>query len=158
MGAYTHLRPLFEALGGWPRRHSWLLTDWECSPPYPSEFPWDPDSPPRLLTGADLTALVDRCDPHFVWGVLSSFVPGTEPDARRLVTQPYADGNSELWLPDGPVQYPGAVTEIVCWDASCAIITAEDEETHRLVRAYFPEAMPMPPLDGLRARYGPPHV
>jgi hypothetical protein len=156
MASYTHLRPLFEALGGRQREFQWLVTSWECAAPHnPAGFPFDEEMPPRVLSGSQITALADGENPQFVWGVLTALDPRRRIDVTTLEAEPWADGNPAVWNPDDGPQFPGAVLEIVCFDSGCTIITSADEDVHRRIRAYFPEAMPMPPLGGLPPMYGP---
>lgn len=155
MGSYTRLSPLFEALAGTQRQYRWLVTQWECNV-YPPEFSWDPEVPPRLLSGDSLSLLAGRNDPQFIWGVLSALPPRQHMDVSDLAVEPWADGNPAIWIPEAEPQFPGAALEIVCWDSSCTIVTSSDEDVHRRLLTYFPEAKPLPPRADRRLGCTPP--
>jgi hypothetical protein len=78
-----------------------------------------------------------------IWGTFLAFDRQTDVDLRE-VPDLNADGDDTLFREDGAPRCPGAVAEIVAFDSSSVIVTSSDAELHRRIRAYFPEARPMP--------------
>ena len=69
------------------------------------------------IAGEDLSNLVKKYNPQFIWGVLSAFDKSINIDIHNLLVEPYANGNEELWVPSPNIQHPQATLEIVCWDS-----------------------------------------
>jgi hypothetical protein len=94
-----------------------------------------------------LRRLSDEHDPQFTWAVFSGFDPGIPLDLDPLSVEPWA-GNLATLDVTGRPQHPDAKIEIVSFDGGSTLVTGDDREVHRLLRAYFPETIPMPPSPG----------
>jgi hypothetical protein len=146
MPYFTDLRLLFQAVGGRQRKFNWLITDLaysrfgdldKGSPPFRH-------SGPHWVTGTDLTQIVEENDLQFEWAVLSGFSTRVVLDLDRLDVEPYADGNPGFWVAQPHIQHPLAEVEIVCWDASAALLLSRDPTIGESFRRFFPEAVDLP--------------
>ena len=144
MDRYTNLSWVFRALREKQLEFNWLLTDLECSP-YPGRLAEYSDVDPKKnrlwLTGSDLTELVDFNHIQFIWGVLSGFRPGIQPDLVHLDPYPISEGNKALWKPNVQIQHPLAEVEIVCYDSSATLLLTSTIDLALGFRAFFPEAI-----------------
>jgi hypothetical protein len=141
MPYHTDLRRVFAALGGRQREFNWLLTDLELNV-YPPSLPYTTaQTPARWVSGETLSTIVAEHDVQVIWGVLSGFRPGAQPDLVLVDRYPFADGNEALWQPRVQIQHPLAEVEIVCWDSTATILLSLDDDLTRRFRAYFPEAV-----------------
>jgi len=145
--------PLFRAFGDYFEQFRWLLTSCECEW-YSDDFKYvpkpgrrsGPAMRPRLMSGAELRRVAAAPRVDFDWGVFTGFDPSTPVDLNHLAVEPWVEFNPAIFDPSRGTQYPGAAVEVVFWDSTHMIVTSDDEDLHRRLRAYFPEARPMPPL------------
>jgi hypothetical protein len=140
MQFFTNLQPVFEAFGGRQRDFNWLISDMECNR-YPDDrLPYDLERKPFLLSGEELTEIVNNNTIQFIWAVLSGFDKGIKIDINNLAVCPYADGNNGLWVPKPQIQHPLATVEIVCWDSSLTLLLSQDDDLTNRFRSYFTDA------------------
>jgi len=138
---FTDLRAVFKSFGGRQVEFNWLLTNLECNF-YPPEFQsYLQSAHPIWLPGEKLARLVEQYDIQFIWAVLSGFAPHIIADLNHLEVVPYADGNKALWTSNARIQHPLAKVELVCWDASAALLRSRDEDLTTRFRTFFPEAI-----------------
>jgi hypothetical protein len=141
MDFFTNLRLVFKAFNNRQVEFNWLITDLECNF-YPPEFQPSSSGPPvLLLSGDELTRIVERYEIQFVWAVLSGFPPHVLLDLSNLEVEPYADGNGAIWSTDAKIQHPLAEVEIICWDSSALLLRSRDIDLIKRFQVFFPEAV-----------------
>ena len=91
------------------------------------------------IAGEDLSNLIKKYNPQFIWGVLSAFDKSINIDINNLLVEPYANGNEGLWVPSPNIQHPQAKLEIVCWD-SYVTLFSKDEDIDDKFQDYFKSA------------------
>jgi len=151
MPFYTDLGLVFEALGGRQNEYNWLLTDTDYaildggelpaglgfhSGPQTFEIPGE-----VWLSGQRLGEIIIGRRIQFTRCVLSGFQRDVGIDPTNLKVRPFADGNPGFWQPDGAIQHPRAVVEIVCWDSTLTLLLSKDDDLTRRFREFFPEAL-----------------
>ncbi|EEL30037.1 hypothetical protein bcere0018_9450 [Bacillus cereus Rock1-15] len=92
------------------------------------------------IAGEDLSNLVKKYNPQFIWGVLSAFDKSINIDINNLLVEPYANGNEGLWVPSPNIQHPQAKLEIVCWDSYVTLFFSKDEDIDDKFQDYFKSA------------------
>ncbi|CKG67857.1 Uncharacterised protein [Streptococcus pneumoniae] len=92
------------------------------------------------IAGEDLSNLVKKYNPQFIWGVLSAFDKSINIDINNLLVEPYANRNEELWVPSPNIQHPQAKLEIVCWDSYVTLFFSKDEDIDDKFQDYFKSA------------------
>ena len=121
---YTYMGKIFRAIGDAQKNYNWLISDADC-------FPMTPEFSDLLarescwLTGEALTAMVEREDFQWIWGV-------------RQYPLPYADGHPGFWHNPLSLQHPLAEIEIVPWDSSLTLLLSRKKEIVEDFRAFFP--------------------
>ena len=90
------------------------------------------------MSGEELTALVEREDFQWIWGVLSGFPKGIPEEQVRQYPLPYADGHPGFWHNPLSLQHPLAEIEIVPWDSSLTLLLSRKKEIVEDFRAFFP--------------------
>jgi hypothetical protein len=158
MPFHTDLVEVFRALGGAQRDFDWLITNLECIPLGGHDLPVPLRSEDVVLSGADLTRLVESTPLQFLWAVLSGFAPGTAPPAETVEPYPFADGNGALWKPGVHIQHPDAQVEIVCWDSGATLFFARDTMLEERFKSYFPDAVDLEAYNTDRAKRNPSHA
>ena len=134
---YTYMGKIFRAIGDAQKNYNWLISDADC-------FPMTPEFSELLarescwLTGEALTAMVEREDFQWIWGVLSGFPKGIPEEQVRQYPLPSADGHPGFWHNPLSLQHPLAEIEIVPWDSSLTLLLSRKKEIVEDFRAFFP--------------------
>ncbi|MDC2864199.1 hypothetical protein [Bacillus sp. BP-3] len=140
---HTHLAPIFDAFQGREKEFNWLITDLEFATLQEEKLIRDYPTMSHQITwiaGKDLSALVNKYDPQFIFGVLSAFDKSINIDVNNLLIEPYADGNEELWVSNPKIQHPQATLEIVCWDSTLILLLSKDVDIDKKFKSYFKDA------------------
>lgn len=134
---YTYLSRVLRAIGNRQTEYNWLITDCQCYPRTAEigallgeRYCW--------MSGEELTALVEREDFQWIWGVLSGFPKGIPEEQVRQYPLPYADGHPGFWHNPLSLQHPLAEIEIVPWDSSLTLLLSRKKEIVEDFRAFFP--------------------
>jgi hypothetical protein len=141
MGNRVNLRKVFEAFNNRQVEFNWLITDFECTS-YPPEFQpraWQPQA--LWLSGRELTRIIEQNDIQFIWAVLSGFPQHVILDLNHLEIEPYANGNTNIWVANANIQHPLAEVELVCWDASAILLRSRDTDLIRHFNGFFAAAV-----------------
>lgn len=132
---FTDMREVFEAANIAPQDYDWYVSDVEANgaPRESLPFGW--------VTGDVLASFVKVHEVQFEWAVFSAVPKGFR---SRPSSDPYADGNPNFWVGEGPMpQLHGAIFEIVCWDSSATILINFPPEAARSFSAKFPDTRPL---------------
>jgi len=122
---YTLLRAIFSSIKDVQRNYNWLITDCVC---YPNDKSFA-DLLGRkycLLSGDELTNMVEKEDFQWVWAVLSGF--GKDVLLKEVLKYelPYANGYGEFWTNPVTIQHPLAEIEIVAWDSTSTLLISKN--------------------------------
>lgn len=134
---YTYLGRLFTAINGIQVKYNWLITDCVCYP-CTSEIDARLSGEYCWLSGEELTAIADKEDFQWIWGVLSGFETDISLEHILKHPLPYADGNEGFWQNPLTMQHPLASVEIVPWDSSLTLMFSKQKEVIDMFRSYFP--------------------
>ncbi|PRT31144.1 hypothetical protein MYW48_05380 [Bacillus cereus] len=140
---HTVLASVFDSFQGREKEFNWLITDIEIVAHQEEKLIRDypkMSHPIVWIAGEDLSNLVKKYNPQFIWGVLSAFDKSINIDINNLLVEPYANGNEGLWVPSPNIQHPQAKLEIVCWDSSLMLLLSNDININDKFRNYFKEA------------------
>ena len=133
---YTHLKKLFEAIDNKQLEYNWLITDWECNTDTVGtlydEYCW--------LSGEELTDLVVKKDPQWIWAVLSGFDKSVTAEEVLKHKLPFANGYGGFWKKPLSLQNPLAKIEIVAWDSYLVLILSERKEIVDSFRKHYPKS------------------
>ena len=122
---YTYLSHVFACLDNEQRKYNWLIADWECYPKdegiqamFCGECLW--------MSGDELTALIEREDFQWIWGILCGF----EQDVclEDVLKTPLPNARDYNGYDQDPVvmQHPLASLEIVPADSSYVLIVSKE--------------------------------
>ncbi len=140
---HTVLASVFDSFQGKEKEFNWLITDLEIATIQEErvirDYP-EMSHPIVWIAGEDLSDLVKKYNPQFIWGVLSAFDKSINIDINNLLVEPYANGNEELWVPSPKIQHPQATIEIVCWDSYVTLFFNKDEDIDDKFQEYFKSA------------------
>ncbi|MEC2499519.1 hypothetical protein P9W89_11910 [Bacillus cereus] len=137
---HTVLASVFDSFQGRGKEFNWLITDMEIVAHQEEKLIRDYPKmsyPIVWIAGEDLSNLVKKYNPQFIWGVLSAFDKSINIDIHNLLVEPYANGNEELWVPSPNIQHPQATLEIVCWDSYVTLFLSKDEDIDDKFQDYF---------------------
>ncbi|HDR6243273.1 TPA: hypothetical protein QCU24_000967 [Bacillus cereus] len=137
---HTVLASVFDSFQGREKEFNWLITDMEIVAYQEEKLIRDypkMSHPIVWIAGEDLSNLVKKYNPQFIWGVLSAFDKSINIDINNLLVEPYANGNEELWVPSPNIQHPQATLEIVCWDSHVTLFLSKDEDIDDKFQDYF---------------------
>ncbi|MCR6788813.1 hypothetical protein ACTJJY_18655 [Bacillus sp. 22475] len=140
---YTVLASVFDSFQGREKEFNWLITDMEIVAHQEEKLIRDypkMSHPIVWIAGEDLSNLVKKYNPQFIWGVLSAFDKSINIDINNLLVEPYANGNEGLWVPSPNIQHPQAKLEIVCWDSYVTLFFSKDEDIDDKFQDYFKSA------------------
>ncbi|MED3068331.1 hypothetical protein P4310_22890 [Bacillus thuringiensis] len=140
---HTVLASVFDAFQRREKEYNWLITDMEIVAHQEEKLIRDypkMSHPIVWIAGEDLSNLVKKYNPQFIWGVLSAFDKSINIDINNLLVEPYANGNEELWVPSPKIQHPQATIEIVCWDSYVTLFFSKDEDIDDKFQEYFKSA------------------
>ncbi|AGE76832.1 TPA: hypothetical protein ACR3Z0_000421 [Bacillus thuringiensis] len=140
---YTVLASVFDSFQGREKEFNWLITDMENVAHQEEKLIRDypkMSHPIVWIAGEDLSNLVKKYNPQFIWGVLSAFDKSINIDINNLLVEPYANGNEGLWVPSPNIQHPQAKLEIVCWDSYVTLFFSKDEDIDDKFQDYFKSA------------------
>lgn len=79
-----------------------------------------------ILTGKELTDLVDKEDLQWVLGTFSAFEPSTSNEEILKYKLPENDMYTEIWQNPLTMPPPLSKIEIVAFDSSCTLIFTKD--------------------------------
>ncbi|MDZ4618359.1 hypothetical protein ORM77_10605 [Bacillus cereus] len=140
---HTVLASVFDSFQGREKEFNWLITDMEIVAHQEEKlirnYP-KMSHPIVWIAGEDLSNLVKKYNPQFIWGVLSAFDKSINIDINNLLVEPYANGNEGLWVPSPNIQHPQAKLEIVCWDSYVTLFFSKDEDIDDKFQDYFKSA------------------
>ena len=134
---YTYMGKIFRAIGDAQKNYNWLISDADC-------FPMTPEFSDLLarescwLTGEALTAMVEREDFQWIWGVLSGFPKEVSLEQVLEHPLPYADGYAGFWKNPLTLQHPLAEVELVPWDSSATLVLSTRKELVEDYRRFSP--------------------
>ncbi|MCY8953087.1 hypothetical protein MOE39_04350 [Bacillus cereus] len=137
---HTVLASVFDSFQGREKEYNWLITDMEIVAYQEEKLIRDypkMSHPIVWIAGEDLSNLVKKYNPQFIWGVLSAFDKSINIDINNLLVEPYANRNEELWVPSPNIQHPQATLEIVCWDSYVTLFLSKDEDIDDKFQDYF---------------------
>ncbi|MGE1046062.1 hypothetical protein ACQGSX_08935 [Bacillus sp. GMs2/1] len=137
---HTVLASVFDSFQGREKEFNWLITDMEIVAQQEEKLIRDypkMSHPIVWIAGEDLSNLVKKYNPQFIWGVLSAFDKSINIDINNLLVEPYANGNEGLWVPSPNIQHPQAKLEIVCWDSYVTLFLSKDEDIDDKFQDYF---------------------
>ncbi|HFR4147448.1 hypothetical protein [Bacillus cereus] len=140
---YTVLASVFDSFQGREKEFNWLITDMENVAHQEEKLIRDYPKishPIVWIAGEDLSNLVKKYNPQFIWGVLSAFDKSINIDINNLLVEPCANGNEGLWVPSPNIQHPQAKLEIVCWDSYVTLFFSKDEDIDDKFQDYFKSA------------------
>ncbi|HFJ9292379.1 TPA: hypothetical protein ACGW6U_001380 [Bacillus cereus] len=140
---YTVLASVFDSFQGREKEFNWLITEMEIVAHQEEKLIRDypkMSHPIVWIAGEDLSNLVKKYNPQFIWGVLSAFDKSINIDINNLLVEPYANGNEGLWVPSPNIQHPQAKLEIVCWDSYVTLFFSKDEDIDDKFQDYFKSA------------------
>ncbi|PEB97067.1 MULTISPECIES: hypothetical protein [Bacillus] len=140
---YTVLASVFDSFQGREKEFNWLITEMESVAHQEEKLIRDypkMSHPIVWIAGEDLSNLVKKYNPQFIWGVLSAFDKSINIDINNLLVEPYANGNEGLWVPSPNIQHPQAKLEIVCWDSYVTLFFSKDEDIDDKFQDYFKSA------------------
>lgn len=140
---HTVLASVFDSFQGREKEFNWLITDMEIVAQQEEKLIRDypkMSHPIVWIAGEDLSNLVKKYNPQFIWGVLSAFDKSINIDINNLLVEPYANGNEELWVPSPNIKHPQATLEIVCWDSHITLFFSKDEDIDDKFQDYFKSA------------------
>lgn len=136
---YTFLKKLFESTKHIQLNYKWLISYPECYPEdkriqalFEREY--------CILTGKELTDLVEREDYQWVWGTFSAFDPATSDEEILSYKLPENDMYPGFWQNPLTMQHPLSKMEIVAFDASYTLIFTKDFALPESFKEFYPEA------------------
>ena len=136
---YTYMSAVFQAIENRQRQYNWLIADCECYPKdkeiaqlLNQEYCW--------LSGDELTAIVEKEDFQWIWGVLYGYEKCVSLEEVLNYPLPSAEGYSAYY--DNPVslQHPLSTVEMIAWDSSWTVIVSKDKTITDGYLAHFPKA------------------
>ena len=136
---YTCLKKLFDSIDNMQLNYKWLIS-------YPECYPLDPDTEKMfdckycILSGKELTDIIDKEDFQWVWGTFSGFAPATSNEDILKYRLPQNDMYPGFWKNPLTIQHPLAQMEIVAFDSSYTLIFTKDFELPEMFGEYYPEA------------------
>ncbi|PEA04796.1 hypothetical protein [Bacillus cereus] len=140
---HTVLASVFDSFQGREKEFNWLITDMEIVAHQEEKLIRDypkMSHPIVWIAGEDLSNLIKKYNPQFIWGVLSAFDKSINIDINNLLVEPYANGNEGLWVTSPNIQHPQAKLEIVCWDSYVTLFFSKDEDIDDKFQDYFKSA------------------
>jgi hypothetical protein len=140
---YTHLKKLFEAIGNAQLNYKWLISYAEC-------YPHDRELEKLLdgsysggyciLSGKELTDMVEKEDFQWIWGTFSAFDPSTSNEEILKHKLPENDMYPGFWVNPLTMQHPLSKMEIVAFDSSCTLIFTRDFVLPESFKDHYPKA------------------
>lgn len=136
---YTCLKKLFDSLDNMQLNYKWLIS-------YPECYPSDKDIQKQLnceyciLTGKELTDLVDKEDFQWIWGTFSAFDPSLSDEEILKHKLPENDMYPGFWVNPLTMQHPLSKIEIVAFDSSCTLIFTKDFVLPERFKEFYPKA------------------
>ena len=91
------------------------------------------------IAGEDLSNLVKKYNPQFIWGVLSAFDKSINIDINNLLVGLCKWKRRALGT-KSKYSAPSSKIEIVCWDSSLMLLLSNDINIDDKFRNYFKEA------------------
>ncbi len=145
---YTLLKKLFDSIDNIQLNYKWLISNPEC---------WALDKDIQklvehdyyILTGKELTDIVDKADVQWIWGTFSAFDPATPAEEILKYKLPENDCYPGFWKNPLTIQHPLAKIEIVAWDACLTLIFTKDFELPETFKDFYPYAEDLEKLNEL---------
>ena len=136
---YTYLKKLFESIDNIQLNYKWLISYPECSPS-DTDIQKVLDNEYCILTGKELTDLVNKEDFQWIWGTFSAFDPTTSNEDILKHKLPENDMYPGFWKNPLTMQHPLSKIEIVAFDSSCTLIFTKDFALPEKFKEYYPKA------------------
>ena len=139
---YTYLKKLFDSIDNMQINYKWLISCYEC-------YPANRDIKKTLgneyciLSGTELTELVNKEDFQWIWGTFSAFDPGTSDEDILKYKLPENDMYSGFWHNPLTLQHPLSKIEIVAFDSSYTLIFTKGSILPAKFEKVYPEAEDM---------------
>lgn len=93
-----------------------------------------------ILTGKELTYLVNKEDFQWIWGTFSAFDPSTSNEDILKHKLPENDMYPGFWKNPLTMQHPLSKIEIVAFDSSYTLIFTKDFALPEKFKEYYPKA------------------
>lgn len=135
---YSCFNEIFHAIDNDQLKYNWLVTNCEC---YLSDREMQDlfDQDYAWISGEDLTRLVEKENPQFIWGIFSAFPKQISPD--DVLEYELPDAESPSYMQDHvPIQHPLAEIEIGAFDSSYTTFICRDDCLTNKFMAHFPLA------------------
>lgn len=136
---YTYLKKLFDSIGNIQLNYKWLIS-------YPECYPRDREIEKLLegsfciLSGKELTCMVEKEDFQWIWGTFSAFDPSTSNEEILKHKLPENDMYPGFWVNPLTMQHPLSKMEIVAFDSSCTLILSRDFVLPKSFKDRYPKA------------------
>lgn len=134
---YTFLKKLFESIDNIQLNYKWLISYPECYP-FDKDFRKLLDSEYCILTGKELTDLVNKEDFQWIWGTFSAFDTSTSNEDILKYKLPENDMYRGFWQNPLTMQHPLSKIEIVAFDSSCTLIFTKDFSLSEKFKEFYP--------------------
>lgn len=136
---YTYLKKLFEAIDNIQLNYKWLISYPECSAS-DTDIQKVLENEYCILTGKELTDLVNKEDFQWIWGTFSAFDLSTSNDDILKHKLPENDMYPGFWKNPLTMQHPLSKIEIVAFDSSYTLIFTKDFALPEKFKKYYPKA------------------
>ncbi len=136
--AYTFLKKLFESIDNIQLNYKWLISYPECNTFDEIQKIFDKEY--CILTGKELTDLVNKEDFQWEWGTFSAFDPSTSDEDILKYKLPRNDMYPGFWKNPLTIQHPLAKMEIVAFDSSLTLIFTKDFALPESFKEFYPLA------------------
>ena len=134
---YTYLKDIFSSFKNRQKEYNWLLTDCEIIA-HSDALEKLNTGDYHFLSGDELTALIEKDDSQWVWGVLSGFDKNIPLD--KIIQHPLPKANcSGFWKNPVLPQHPLSSVEIVPFDSSLVLLISTQREFVDAFRKAFPK-------------------
>ena len=134
---YTYLKDIFLALENRQREYNWLITDCEIIA-HSDALEQLNTGDYHFLSGDELTALAEKDDSQWIWGVLTGFEKHIPLD--KILQYPLPDTEYRgFWENPLMLQHPLSSVEIVPFDSSFVLMLSTQREFIEAFRKAFPK-------------------
>ncbi len=136
---YTYMSDVFKGINNIQKQYNWLISDCVCYPKcnefkkiFSQEYSW--------LSGEELTAIIDKEDFQWIWGVLCGFEKNIT--LEEVLKHPLPTSQEYNGYYQNPVclQHPLATVEIVPSDSSWLLLISKDKDIIEKYLKYYPKA------------------
>ena len=136
---YTYLKKLFHAMNNLQENYKWLLSNYEC---YPSDESIQNllEDDFCILSGKEISALVEKEDFQWIWGSFLGFDPSVEDQEILKQSLSEDDMYEGFWKLPLTIHHPLAKIEIVAFDSSFTLVLTKDFSLLETLRETYPQA------------------